>query len=306
MPNGLVIGIHERLMGFGDGSPGEELAQIIDAACEFERNRYEFLWFAEHHTAATLCGAPEIAVSIALRATTTLRIGTAGLILPLHSPVRICEQFRALNAWFPGRVDLGVCRGPGVDSAAQFRHHSGGEDLRELDAVFRRRLSEFTICCRDSTGEGDAATYPLRVGVPPVLLMGTSRETARIAAEVGFGMVLSVAHQPSLDLQERAMVVDAYRTLWRETGHVSEPRLVIAATIVCEDTPDDARIRTAAIESQRQMAIAVAGDPFECWETLQHIAATFKTNEILLVSVEPQLRDRMAVYRRLRRAWSAN
>ena len=92
-----------------------ETVLLAQAAEEFGYYRY---WLAEHHALAALADpCPEILVTRVAAATSTIRVGTGGILLPYYSPLKIAEQFRMLEALFPGRIDLGIGRAPGGDQA---------------------------------------------------------------------------------------------------------------------------------------------------------------------------------------------
>ncbi|MGH2550505.1 MAG: MsnO8 family LLM class oxidoreductase, partial [Thermomicrobiales bacterium] len=99
------------------GSSGPQaLKNTIEAAQLAERLGYSRIWLAEHHnTAAIASPAPEIMIAVLARETSTIRIGSGGIMLPNHSPLKVAENFRVLEALAPNRVDLGLGRAPGTD-----------------------------------------------------------------------------------------------------------------------------------------------------------------------------------------------
>lgn len=95
---------------------GETIQQSVEAAQIAEELGYNRIWFAEHHNSAGLAsGSPEILIAHIANHTSNIRLGSGGIMLPNHSPLRIAEHFRLLNSIFPGRVDLAMGRAPGTD-----------------------------------------------------------------------------------------------------------------------------------------------------------------------------------------------
>jgi len=98
------------------GTPRQALAESIELACAAERWGYRRYWLAEHHSSPGLAGAsPEILIARIAAATTALRVGSGGVMLSHYSPLKVAEQFRMLEALYPGRIDLGLGRAPGAD-----------------------------------------------------------------------------------------------------------------------------------------------------------------------------------------------
>src|SRR5579872_4277818 len=103
---------------------GDALRNSIDLARHAEALGLRRYWLAEHHNAGGLaCSAPEIMIGQIAAATRTLRVGSGGIMLPNHTPLKVAETFRVLHALFPGRIDLGLGRAPGTDprTAAELR-----------------------------------------------------------------------------------------------------------------------------------------------------------------------------------------
>src|ERR687889_745628 len=96
--------------------PEDALANTIDLARAAERFGYTRYWLAEHHNTRGLAGpAPEVMVATVAAATSSIRVGSGGVMLPHYSSLKVAEQFRVLEALNPGRIDLGIGRAPGTD-----------------------------------------------------------------------------------------------------------------------------------------------------------------------------------------------
>src|SRR6266404_5995864 len=119
MNNGLAVSVLD-LVGMHTGdSPGSAIARSVDLARHVEALGYKRFWLAEHHSVEGLaCSATSVLIGHVAGATTTIRVGSGGVMLPNHAPLVVAEQFGTLDAMYPGRIDLGIGRAPGGGSAA--------------------------------------------------------------------------------------------------------------------------------------------------------------------------------------------
>src|SRR5438552_3166723 len=119
MNNGLEISVLD-LVGMHASEPaGAAIARSVDLARHVERLGYTRFWMAEHHSIEGLaCSATSVLIGHVAGATSTIRVGSGGVMLPNHAPLIVAEQFGTLEAMYPGRVDLGLGRAPGGGSAA--------------------------------------------------------------------------------------------------------------------------------------------------------------------------------------------
>ena len=112
----IRIGILDQSPIISGHSPAEAVHETIRLAQAAERLGYHRYWLAEHHSTAALADpCPEILVTRVAAATTRIRVGTGGVLLPYYSAFKVAEQFRMLEALYPGRIDLGIGRAPGGD-----------------------------------------------------------------------------------------------------------------------------------------------------------------------------------------------
>ena len=112
----VPLGVLDQSPVISGHSATEAIAETVSLARLAEELGYGRYWLAEHHAIAALADpSPEILVSRVASATSRIRVGTGGVLLPYYSPLKIAEQFRMLEALFPGRIDLGIGRAPGGD-----------------------------------------------------------------------------------------------------------------------------------------------------------------------------------------------
>ena len=152
-------------------------------------------WVAEHHNLPSIASsAPDIMIGQIAAATTRMRVGSGGVMLPNHAPLVVAERFKVLEALFPGRIDLGLGRAPGTDPVTSYalrrRQDSGG------DEDFLQRFQELILFESSAFPEGHpfraVHAMPQDVALPPIWLLGSSGYSAQLAAMVGAGY--SFAH----------------------------------------------------------------------------------------------------------------
>ncbi|WP_367137507.1 MsnO8 family LLM class oxidoreductase [Saccharothrix sp. HUAS TT1] len=212
----------------GHGHP-EALRDTVAFAREVERLGYHRFWVSEHHGVPGVAGsAPTVLAAAVAAATSAIRVGTGGVMLPNHQPLVVAEQFGVLESLFPGRVDMGLGRSVGfIEPVRRALGHDKG-DADEFGPKLTELLGYFT-------GDQAVRGYPahgLRVA-PFVLATGAG---ARVAAAHGVPLVIGGFRG------EDAMVeaVAAYRARFRPSVWATEPYVVVSTTVAVADTAEDA------------------------------------------------------------------
>lgn len=192
------------------GTATEAIEASVELAQTVERLGYRRIWFAEHHNSPTLaCTAPELLIARIGAATSTLRVGAGGIMLPNHAPLKVAETFRTLEAMFPGRVDLGLGRAPGTDGMTALALRGSKEAVTGND--FPRLTGELLAFLTDGF-PGDhpfrnVKATPAGPGLPALWILGSSDYGSRLAAVNG--LAASFAHQINPELAGPAL--RAYR-----------------------------------------------------------------------------------------------
>ena len=217
-------------------TPAQALADTTRLAGVAESLGYHRMWVAEHHgMPAVASSAPAVLVSHLADATTTLRVGAGGVMLPNHAPLVVAEQFATLEALHPGRIDLGLGRAPGTDpvtARALRRNADVGAEQFPQDVV---ELIGYLV---DSDGPPtQPAPMPGRGYLPEVWLLGSSTFSAQLAGLLGLPFSFAFHFAPALVDQ----AVDLYRSTFRPTGLLERPRVMVAASVLCADTDEEAR-----------------------------------------------------------------
>ncbi|OVZ58812.1 5,10-methylene tetrahydromethanopterin reductase [Pigmentiphaga sp. NML080357] len=218
-------------------TPTDALANSVDLARQAEAAGYHRYWLAEHHNTGMLaCSAPELLITRIAGATSRLRVGSGGIMLPNHSPLKVAETFRVLEAMFPQRIDLGLGRAPGTDpvtASALRRGHADADD-------FPRQLSDLVGYLKDAMPadhpHARVRATPVGVPCPPIWILGSSLYGARVAAANGFGF--AYAHHIVPENVHAAMRL--YREEFRASPFGHEPRAILAVSAICAPTAEEA------------------------------------------------------------------
>jgi luciferase family oxidoreductase group 1 len=210
------------------------LRNTVDLARHAERWGYTRYWLAEHHGMPGIASAATaVVIGQVAAATSTIRVGAGGIMLPNHSPLVIAEQFGTLESLYPGRIDLGLGRAPGSDQvvARALRRdplaaESFPDDVAELLAYFR--AAEPGQVVRAVPGAG------LDV---PVWILGSSLFGAQLAAAFGLPYAFASHFAPRLLLQ----AVETYRANFRPSERLARPHLMLGVNVFAADSDDEAR-----------------------------------------------------------------
>lgn len=211
------------------GTAEQALAEATVMAQTAERAGMARVWVAEHHgMPGVASSSPPVLVAHLAAATTSIRVGAGGVMLPNHAPMVVAEQFGTLMALHPGRIDLGIGRAPGSDlaTARALRRHDSNrfiEDLVELLGYF--------------TGDAAQLAYPALGRLPEVWLLGSSTYSAQVAGMLGlpFSFAYHFSPEPLL------AALDAYRSTFRASSVLDEPKVMIAVATVCAPSEEEAR-----------------------------------------------------------------
>jgi luciferase family oxidoreductase group 1 len=217
-------------------TPARALAETTDLALEVERLGYRRLWVAEHHAMpAVASSAPAVLIAHLASATSTLRVGAGGVMLPNHSPLVVAEQFATLEALHPGRIDLGLGRAPGTDhrtARALRRSADLGADRFPDDVV---ELIGYMIP-REGASPHPSAN-PGTGYLPEVWLLGSSTYSAQLAGLLGLPFSFAYHFAPAL----LDAALDAYRRNFSPSVLLAKPRVMVAVSVLCAPSEDETR-----------------------------------------------------------------
>ncbi|HEV2814606.1 MAG TPA: LLM class flavin-dependent oxidoreductase, partial [Solirubrobacteraceae bacterium] len=220
-----------------EGMTGAQaLRNTIDLAQVCDRLGYHRYWVAEHHGGPSLAGpSPEVLVGPLAAATSRLCVGSGGVMLPHYSPLKVAESFSLLSGLFPRRIDLGLGRASGTDPLTTFALQRDRRDAPPDD--FPQQLAEL-LGYLDGTLPADhpfkrlEATLPGRPEKPEPWLLGSSMQSAVWAAELGLPYSFADFINPG-----GAEIA----ALYREQCLAAEPRVMVAAWVICAETDEEAQ-----------------------------------------------------------------
>ena len=200
-------------------TPAQALRETVEVASEVERLGYHRLWVAEHHgMPAVASSAPAVLIAHLADATTTLRVGSGGVMLPNHAPLVVAEQFGTLEALHPGRIDLGLGRAPGTDQVT-VRALRRTPDMQA--DTFPDDVVELINYLLPGDGPpGHPFANPGRGYLPEVWLLGSSLFSAQLAGILG--LPFSFAYHFAPKLLDAAL--SAYRSNFRPSVLHAEPQ----------------------------------------------------------------------------------
>jgi luciferase family oxidoreductase group 1 len=217
------------------GTAAQSLQRTLDLARHAERLGYHRYWLAEHHSMPGIASAATaVVIGHVAAGTSTIRVGSGGVMLPNHAPLVIAEQFGTLESLFPGRIDLGLGRAPGTDplTARALRRGSADtsdtfpQDVMELQSYFRPLAAGQVV--RAVPGAGLSV---------PIWLLGSSLFSAQLAAALGLPFAFASHFAP--DLLEQAL--DLYRDKFRPSAALEKPHAMAAVAAFAADSDAEAR-----------------------------------------------------------------
>ncbi len=217
----------------------QALRNTIDLARFADRLGYTRYWLAEHHNSAGIAStSPDIMIGQIAQQTQRIRVGSGGVMLPNHAPLKVVESFRLLEALFPNRIDLGIGRAPGTDAMTALALRRSHEKLTAED--FPQEFAELQAFATDNFPENHpfqkVKASPVDVPLPPVWLLGSSGFSSQMSAQLGLGF--SFAHHIGGDIAVPAML--QYRQHFRPSETFSKPHAILAASVICADTDEEA------------------------------------------------------------------
>jgi luciferase family oxidoreductase group 1 len=215
---------------------GDALRNTLDLARLADELGYHRYWLAEHHgTPGLACASPEAMIGPVAAATTGIRVGSGGVMLPHYSPLKVAETFSMLSSLFPGRIDLGIGRAAGTSASVALalqrdRRQPAPDDFREQ----LEELLGYLANRAPATGPFRRLTET-RFTSPDLALLGSSPQSAAWAAELGLPYVFADFINP-----EGAPMAAAYRRNFVPSERLSAPRVAVAAWTLCAATDAEA------------------------------------------------------------------
>ena len=276
----LKLSVLDQSVSVAGSTEDAAIRDTLDLAQHCERLGYARFWVSEHHGLPTIIGsAPEILMAAIAARTTRIRIGSAGVMLPHYSALKVAEQFRVLEALAPGRIDLGVGRAPGGDQrtarALNPNGHAAADDFPE-------QVRDVQAWTGLPSHRGIAA-HPYGPHAPEVWVLGSSNYGAQLAAH--FGLPYAYAYF-FVDGQGAEEALALYRQHYRPSERHPTPNATVCVWALAADTHEAAahaalgrerwrvdRARGVLGPLQAPDAIAARGFTPEEWPTVEAMRA---------------------------------
>ena len=327
MPILSVLDLAPVVLG---SSPAEALANSTELVRHCERLGFHRYWVAEHHNMPGIASSsPPVLIAHLAASTSTIRVGSGGVMLPNHAPLVVAEQFGMLEALHPGRIDLGIGRAPGTDpvTAHALRRHADAISADEFPRQLGELLAFFNGTFAETHPYHAITATPGRGYQPAIWLLGSSDYGAEVAGVLG--LPYSFAHHFAAGNTEAAL--ERYRTSFRPSSTLAEPYASIGVSVIVgEDdehaawlngparlsfvrrrtgkpsrlpSPEDAAAyQYTPMESQllrsREFA-SIVGGPDTVRRELEALTERTGVQEVLVLTTVHGHQDRLASYARL-------
>jgi len=261
-----------------DQTTADAVAATLALAGVADELGFERYWLAEHHNMPAVGSTnPPVLISLVAGATTRIRVGSGGVMLPNHAPLVIAEQFALLEAAFPGRIDLGIGRAPGTDqvTAWALRHGAGG--VSDDAVVHFPEYVDNVTAMMDTAGVGlnvggrvhELRATPAAGSAPVIWLLGSSDYSATLAAQKGLPYVF--AHHFAGDGSATAQAIELYRSQFRPSAALAEPRTFLTLNACVAETATEAERR--ALPQLLTMLRLRTGQRLEAQPTIEEALA---------------------------------
>ncbi len=212
----------------------DALRHTLDLARHAETWGYRRYWLAEHHNMdGVACSATAVLVGHVAGGTSTIRVGSGGVMLPNHAPLVIAEQFGTLATLYPGRIDLGLGRAPGTD---QFTARALRRQMVQSEDDFPQDVLELQGYLADAPAGQTVRAIPGAGTRVPIWLLGSSLYSAQLAAYLGMPFAFASHFAPDLLLQ----ALQVYRSGFRPSAEWPAPHAMVGVNVVAADSDDQA------------------------------------------------------------------
>lgn len=312
------------------GSGGEALRNSVELAKLADKLGYHRFWMAEHHATPALASAsPEILLALLGQQTRHIRLGTGGVMLPHYSPFKVAESFSMLAGLYPGRIDLGLGRAPGSDPLTAFALQ---QDRRQrAEHIFPEQLGELLGYFDDDLPADHPFRHLARTLAggpehPEVWILGSSPDSARLAGALGLPYCVA-----DFIAGEVPQLAEEYRRQFRPSARCQTPRVMVCCWLVAADSQEKAerlaapsRMMFAQLSRGHLIAVPdvetatdwlaqnpvrmpsarrpIVGTPKFCREALKRKIDIYGAEEMMLVNILHDHRDRLESYRLIAKA----
>ena len=239
--NKIPLSVLELSTVIQGGNLRSAIERTVEVAKHTESLGFKRIWMAEHHNIEYIASsATSVLIGHVVSKTSSIRVGSGGIMLPNHSPLVIAEQFGTLETIYPGRIDLGLGRAPGTDklTAMALRRNNMSttydfpNDIKQLQAYFSKENSSSKV--RAFPGEG------LDI---PIWILGSSTDSAYLAAEMGLPYAFAAHFAPA----QFRMAIDIYRNNFKSSNQLKLPYVMACVNVFAADTDEEAEFLSTSL-----------------------------------------------------------
>ena len=329
MAQKLILSVVDQSPVRAGGTAAEALRDTIALAVATEVMGYQRYWLAEHHSLPNFAGtSPEVLIGLVAARTSSIRVGSGGVMLSHYSAFKVAENFRMLASLYPNRIDLGIGRAPGSDpvTAAALSYPGRPHDIIHYPRQVQDLLGHLSGNLESEHVFAGIQAGPGCPEVPEVWLLGSRYESAMMAAQ--FGLPFAYAHFFGLGVEEGPAIADGYRRNFRPSEYLSEPKVNVGVQVLCADTEEEA-LRLASSRNlarlqsitgrakgiptpeealsysyppnewaftQQYQRLCADGDPQQVKDKLEAISEIYQTADLSVVTICHGFEERVRSY----------
>jgi luciferase family oxidoreductase group 1 len=277
--SGIPISVLDLAPVKAGGTIAQSFADTLSLARHAERLGFRRYWLAEHHNMAGIASAATaVLIGYVAGGTSSIRVGSGGVMLPNHAPLVIAEQFGTLETLFPGRIDLGLGRAPGTDAAtlrALRRRPDSADD-------FPAQVMELLALLEPAVAGQKLRAVPGAGTRVPIWLLGSSTFSAQLAAHLGLPFAFAAHFAP----QQLREAIHLYRDGFQPSQWRNEPYAMACIPVVAADTDAEAaRLATSLqlrfLDIVRGTKDTLIGPPADSMDGLWNEQERFHTETML-------------------------
>jgi luciferase family oxidoreductase group 1 len=281
------LGVLDLGKRFDGCSANERVEHTMELAQLAERSGFVRYWLAEHHVPETSLAAPEIVLAVLAGATKRIKLGAGGVLLRYYSPLKVAEVYLTLQAAYPGRIELGVCRGPGaINDRVELALVSGNAEELTHDSYDAKVDDLFFLLDPTIKRPQWLDPRPADTPAPPLWVLGSGeasvRQAVRHSSRYGF-----MCFHPGSEILGPGLV-NRYRD---ELAVQPASGPLITVSVICGETNEQARAKDDALVAGGALPGKVVGDVEQCTSKICELASAYAVRDVLVASFSTSMED---------------
>ena len=235
---GLRLSVLDQSPVRKGGTAAQAIAETLELARLCDELGYHRYWLSEHHGTSLASATPEILIGQVAAQTKRIRVGSGGVMLTHYAPLKVAEQFRMLETLFPGRIDLGIGRAPGSDTRTA-RALADGHAVADVDRYPEMLMDVYGFISGNLPPTHPyfgLKAQPAGETLPEMWLLGSSRASARFAAELGWAFCFAYF----ISQEGPETVLKEYEAAFQPSPFLAAPRTAMGVAVTCAETDEKA------------------------------------------------------------------